>query len=332
MVSGLASIMHTFQIGRFALAAALLAPAGCTNLSQVRDFAALSLASTAQFDLVVDDLEASAQRTAAYTSDDVSYAEELPGMRYAHRVLEDYLLALAELASDELVEFRGSYDALAGEVQGLTGASAGHVKAASNLAALLTKAATDGYRRSKIRTVIGDANPDVAALCAGLKQMVALYDTQLERELEAVRRYHQGILAEVTPAPPEPGAAPAPEDGQATAVAAALKSAIRTQVELALREASAARARRAVVAEASKALLAEIAARHQDLFDHRSDLDAEELKRVIRDYRADVEELRDATRRAQRGVVPRIQQGRPGGSAPEDRSGTHETAPREEQR
>jgi hypothetical protein len=194
------------------LTACLLALAGCAPPEAVREFTAVAKDAAIQFPPLVKDLAEScirrqlASRPAGEIADVDEQARSAckslsdlePQLLATLRVLTNYLNALNELASDEVVTYDKQIDSLSSNMQSVGAFQEAHVKAAGGLAKFLANAATSGYQRKKLAEDLKAADVHVGVLCDGLGKIIREdYSRVLENEESALRsRYRDAIQAD----------------------------------------------------------------------------------------------------------------------------------------
>lgn len=193
-----------------AIAAALT---GCTNLKAVHDFAALSTEGQTLQGIAAE-LANSPKRQIQFAATESAKNELVLAANIgktneqrlvaAHGILQNYMAALASLASDGIV---ASNNALAGFNQelaeaGMFGAHAQERDAFGKLAELVDKAATDFYRQAKLREMIDQAAPAFPVAIGALQRIVTNDCVMvLQSELGNVNQYYKersGILDQGT--------------------------------------------------------------------------------------------------------------------------------------
>jgi hypothetical protein len=187
---------------------------GCTPPNAVRQFTAVARDAAAAFPPLVKDLSEScirrqlAERPVDEIADvgDQARAEcknlsDLePRLTGTVNVLVNYLNALNQLASDDIVTYDKQVDAFSSSLQSAGAFQETQVKAVGGLAKFLANAAASGYQRKKIIETLKGADADVSAVCDGLGRIVGEdYVRVLQNEQNALRsRYRDAIQADPT--------------------------------------------------------------------------------------------------------------------------------------
>lgn len=187
----------------------LLALSGCVNLSAVQEFGKLS-ADSAGYTRLTDEYVSAPERMRHYTleSDQSTLAEldkqaaarQAQGARLKayHKAVADYMKALADLASDNVVAYDPELGELidsANKASALTEEQAAPLKAVSNL---LAHATTDVYRQRKLSEVIEAGNPPLQAILQDLSQLVLAYSLSIEDERMRLDFYYRGLIAQAS--------------------------------------------------------------------------------------------------------------------------------------
>lgn len=209
--TGLLAVRISIIICTLAIAAVLT---GCTNLTAVHDFAALS-SEGHTLHAIATELADSPQRQIRYAltesaRNDLVLAADIgktneQRLVAAHAVVQSYMNALATLASDGIVASNNALAGLNEELAeaGIFGAHAEERDAFANLAELVDKAATDFYRQAKLREMIDHAAPALPVAIGALQRIVTNDCVMvLQSELGNVNQYYKersGILDQGTP-------------------------------------------------------------------------------------------------------------------------------------
>jgi hypothetical protein len=196
------------------LLGSLLVEAGCTTPDAVRQFTATGKNAIASLPPIVKDLPEAcvgrqmAERPVTEIADADSQAREAcrsfydlePRLTGTLDVLANYLNALNELASDEVVTYDKQIEGFASNLKSGGAFSEAQAKAAGGLAKFLADAAASGYQRRKIIDTLKMADADLAVLCDGLSRIIGQdYVRVLENEENALRsRYRDAIQADAT--------------------------------------------------------------------------------------------------------------------------------------
>jgi hypothetical protein len=196
---------------------ALLANLACVTPEAVRQFTAVAANASQQFSPLVSDLTASCVRkqladrplneiadVSGETQKSCSEFSDLePGLLGALNVLINYLNALNQLASNEVVSYDHQIDGFAAKVQAAGKFQDAQVTAVKGLAKFLFDAAASGYQRRKLGSAIMAADAHVAALTGALSTIVGDDYTRLlaVEEQSVIERFRQTIQADKTKNP-----------------------------------------------------------------------------------------------------------------------------------
>lgn len=184
--------------------------------------------------------------------------------------LKRYFSGLAELSDNELTSYR--YDALETALKegefGKVKIEKMHVDAYGSLSRLLIRAATDSYRKKKIRKYIGEANQPVQVLT---EKLIFILQENLRGELNFRKERTYSHYQEL--------------NRSSTTEAERSKATVDYYRELA--------GIKQKIAEtgAYVAVLKQIAAGHQQLYDNRNKLTAKKVKKLLKSYAADVQDV-----------------------------------------
>lgn len=190
--------------GRFAVLVSLLlvGQVACSLPDDVRQFTGQSLEAALLVRPVMHDLPASCVRakradeepgTFAVTADSAvdACADQTrlePQLQAALQVLTNYLQALQQLASDDVVNFDPSVENAFTKVQAVGHWQGTSADAAQALAKFLAKAAAGNYRRRQLQADLIAADKDVATLTEALAAVVRTdYTLLLDRERDSTR-------------------------------------------------------------------------------------------------------------------------------------------------
>jgi len=184
------------------LLCAVLMAGGCVDLSAVRDFAETSY-RTADYTQLVDGYIAAPGQLKRYAPDarkpafdDEQRARQgqRQGLLALHARVQDYMAALGSLASDGAVDFDKHYAKLEQAIADASFASSPQAAAARQLGDVLTKAATDGWRRRKIAALIEEANEPLQTVLSSLQRIVTKgFAEDLNQEEQTLDHYYAGL-------------------------------------------------------------------------------------------------------------------------------------------
>ena len=183
---------------------------GCADLSAIRQFSTSSTEAE-NYTRIIDDSVNIQERMKYYQAqkdiaDFEKFKKEMeqlkPGLLALNKVVSAYMKALGDLASDEVISYNTPLNNLKGEVENSSLVKGGlvtkqTVDAFAALAELISKAATDAYRRNKIQEVIGKANTPIQTILSDQKKIVEGYKLYLILELTYVRAYYGQIITKL---------------------------------------------------------------------------------------------------------------------------------------
>jgi hypothetical protein len=259
------------------LCAGLLA--GCADLKSIRKFAD-SAADTASYtDLTADYIggpdrmkgyEETKERQDELEKESAAREKQEKALLGVHRGIQDYMKAIGALASDEVISYDQSLKNLGDEIKGAKLMSDSKVDAYQGIARILLKAATDGYRQSKLKDLIGEANEPFQKVAGGLKELVGdAYVRSLNNELEVLDIYYKDVVKQ----------APANDPGTEM-----VKENWRTKRE------DLEKRKKACLTYAET--IGKIAEAHQELFNNRDKLNVKLTLDMISSYSQDLDDLK----------------------------------------
>ncbi|MFH0771540.1 MAG: hypothetical protein V1933_02850 [Candidatus Omnitrophota bacterium] len=264
-----------------------LALCGCADLKSIRDFSDIS-SESAIYTAFAGDYVKSLERQKGYQS----CAEEkekldkiierrkaqLSGLLAIHKEVSDYMSALGQLASDEIISYDKSLDEMHKKMEKIKDENGKPIfekkdmDAFGALSKLLAKAATDAYRQNKLKEIIGLANNDFQELITALKKCVeGGYIESLKNEEEAVKKYYGKILKTAENNPPQDAAIELLRDRFVEK-----KDAVDAKIN---------------AAESYVKILDKIGKGHQLLYDDRNDISSRLLLSNIKGYSKDISNL-----------------------------------------
>jgi len=152
--------------------ALLLSSCGVQDIASVQAFAALANQANEKYPSLVADFYNSCVRAAEFDTDVIPirrdiearcdrYQELRPGLLAINQVLESYIRALGNLASNETIVFDAEFQSLGNGVESLPGVQPQQADAVINLINFLVSASVDNYRREKLADVIEISNSDL---------------------------------------------------------------------------------------------------------------------------------------------------------------------------
>lgn len=240
---------------------------GCVDLSAIRSFAEVS-AETAQYKKLVDDYSTYDQRVEVYIPS--AHREALSKTRAERQLQRDqlialqtaiveYMRALGQLASDDLVSYDKELDGLAKAVGDAKWFDEPAVKAYGALAKVLARAVTDAWRQNELAQLIEETNAPLQELLRTLgARNAASFQESLRNEHAVIDKYFREIQADAGDGTPS---------AQIATVMAAERMERLTLREQAIRDYS--------------AVLEKIAKGHQQLFDGKAKLSAVDVLRGV---------------------------------------------------
>ena len=178
-----------------------IALSGCTNLSSVKQYSETANNSLAQVPTIFNDFSGSCERRAEYTHKD--YKPDCSNLKSTEKplkevvsVLQTYIKSLGTLADDKKVTFSKDIAGLEKELKGLDKLDSDQVAAVSTVAKYLSKLASDGYRRSVVKTTLKENDTQVKTITTALSDIIQQdYEALLELEKRAAIKYYRGIEA-----------------------------------------------------------------------------------------------------------------------------------------
>ena len=162
---------------RIAIAASVLALAGCTDLSAVRDISSRLTVASKNWNDVSGDIAASCERERTlnpFLTDCVEQVKASTGLVAADDVLGGYFKALSSAATESNFSLQPGLDAATGSVSGIPGIDQGQVKAVSGLIGLLVKLAAEKMREDTLKELIGDGAPAAQQILDGLLRQIVV--------------------------------------------------------------------------------------------------------------------------------------------------------------
>jgi hypothetical protein len=185
-----------------AVAAALVGPAGCANLEPIRDFANIS-ADAVRYRALVQDYVSAPEREARYAPSGhcaecdqraAARKNQEEGLLLEQVTLQAYMDALGKLAADDVVDYSKEYGGLNSAIVKANFADQAQADALSQIAGVLTKAATDAWRQKKLRELIEGTNASVQKVIAGLQQVMQGFELEEDDEETAAASYYEGLI------------------------------------------------------------------------------------------------------------------------------------------
>lgn len=172
----------------------------CADLSAISKFADAAKSASNGYSDIAKDFAASAARRAHYedksgtTEEESKYKALEPDLLAAEKPLNDYIEALAAIATDSTTSRDNSITATQSGLEKI-GMSSSQATAATGLATKVADALTAGYRSNKAGKVIKECNPLLQDYLKGLEQIVGTdYPQLLTAEQIAADGYYEGLL------------------------------------------------------------------------------------------------------------------------------------------
>jgi len=278
-------VVRAFSRAVFVLAC--IAAAGCTDPPAVKRFAAASASAGEKFPEISKDIKGSCarregyrlvgswdadldslERVTAFTC--APYARTVSRLDKSHKVLMDYIKALGSLSAGELVKYDDAVGRLGDAVGEIAPEEAKHIAAAEGISGVLAEAVAGKWRRKELGTAIGNANADVQTLTGALCESIERdYARLLDAETEAARKFYMTVIREHR------------DEEPLTAILLydrwiGEKKKIETRRE---------------TARGYVKVLKKIARGHQDLYDHRGELKSKDVRKLVVEHAAAIEDL-----------------------------------------
>lgn len=263
----------------FLFTAALLVLGGCTDLTAVQKFAAIS-ADSAAYTGLVGEYVAIQQQIARYAPREKARREaeekskaraaQVPELLALHSTVTEYMQALGALAADDLVNYDEQIDGLGAQVASAKFASQDTADAAGKVAKLIARAATDAWRRGEIRNLIGASNEPLQVVVGAMRTSVDGLLVEQKNEDDQISSYFETTRR---------------NSSDRAGKAALAEWRIQRTAEVTKR-------RKAAVDY--KKILDDIGNGHQELYDHRNDLEAEALVKNLERYTKELKALYNA--------------------------------------
>jgi hypothetical protein len=272
---------------RIVLVLASLLAAGCTDPPAVKRFAAASSAAGEKFPEISKDIKESCARREEYrlvgqwdadldslervaAGTCAPYGRTVSRLNKSHAVLMEYLKALGNLSAGDLV----SYDKTMGDFGDALGDiapdEATHIAAAEGLSTVLAEAVAGKWRRKELGQTIENANADVQILAGALCESIEKdYARLLDVETEAARKFYMSVMRQHRDQEP------------LTAI---------LLYDRWIGEKKKIEARRETARGYVK-VLKKIARGHQDLYDHRGELKSKDVRKLVLQHAAAIENL-----------------------------------------
>lgn len=246
----------------------------CADLSAISKFADAAKTASNGYSDIAKDFVASAARRAHYedktgpTEEEAKYKALEPDLLAAEKPLNDYIEALAAIATDSTISRDNSISATQAGLEKI-GMSSDQATAATGLASKVADALTTGYRSNKAGKVIKECNPLLQDYLKGLEQIAGTdYAQLLTAEQIAAQGYYDGLLHRY---------------GEKEPLAAVSIHVLRQNDLDAI-------AKKQEAAKAYLKILTDIGDAHQKLYDSEEHTDPKALAKLIEPYVKDIAE------------------------------------------
>ena len=248
---------------------------GCVDLKAIQDFAKISSESAEYTSLVDDYLDFHNRQKRYRPAEQHAQLEGKAQERMTRKtelllrqqVIEEYMEALGNLASDEIVDQSSELTNLTSALKNQAGASQAETDAFGKMAGVLANAVSDQWRKRQLEQLIERSNDPLQTILQSLKQIVRdAFGGDDQNEQFAIKSYYGTKIAESTD--PAGIAALMEWQEQREKALAVHTQTIQTYVKV----------------------LEEISEGHQKLYDERNDLSSGQLLTQIKET---AEELKD---------------------------------------
>ncbi|MBA3765896.1 MAG: hypothetical protein H0W99_02695 [Acidobacteria bacterium] len=119
------------------------------------------------------------------------FTEQQKRLIEANAVLINYLATMGDLAADDLTSYDKGLEGLGSSFTKGNIFNDAEVSAVQGLVGFLLKAASEGYRRKKLKSALEDQNSHIQTLTKALRRLVAQnYILQLQNERDEMRNYY----------------------------------------------------------------------------------------------------------------------------------------------
>ena len=255
---------------------------GCVDLKAIQDFANIS-AESAEYTALVDNYVEFPNRQKRYQPADRhaqldAMAQERMTRKtellLRHEIVEEYMEALGQLAADEIVDQSEELSQLTTNLQSQAGTNPAETEAFGKIAGILTKAVSDGWRKSQLQNLIEQSNGPLQTILKSLKQIVVDgFGGDDQNEQFAIQSYYRTKIAQSN----DPAGIAALMEWQELRVA---DLSNHTQT-----------------IQTYATLLDEVSEGHQKLFDERKDLANAQLLQQIQQSVKELKDLLDTIKK-----------------------------------
>jgi hypothetical protein len=285
--SSLADSFVVRVLARAVLALACLLAAGCTDPPAVKRFAAASAAAGEKFPEISKDIKESCVRREEYrlvgrwdadldslervtAGTCAPYGRTVSRLNKSHAILMEYMKALGSLSAGELVNYDKTTGDLGDALGDIAPDEAKHIAAAEAVSNVIAEAAAGKWRRKELGKTIENANADVQILARALCESIEKeYARLLDVETEAARKFYMSVIREHR------------DEEPLTAILLYDRWIGEKKKIDARRE----------TARGYVKVLKKIARGHQDLYDHRGDLKSKDVRKLVLQHAAAIEDL-----------------------------------------
>ena len=254
---------------------------GCANLSAIQEFASISAGSAEYTRLVDQYVESPARQKRYQPASQHARLDEMTRMRAAQRerlllrqkLVAEYMSALGQLAADEIVNYDSQIEGLANAVAQNKFADEKDADAFASVSKTLLRAATDAWRQRHLQELITESNGPLQVVVGTLRDIVEKeFAGDIDNEKLAMTGYYETLIRSSS-------------DRAGIAALEEWKTARLAEADARVRSDS-----------CYAQVLSGIAAGHQELYERRNDLGAQELVRQLKQYSNDIRRLVSAIR------------------------------------
>jgi len=269
----------------------LLVLGGCANLKSIRKFSEIS-SESATYTAFTDDYIKSVERQKRF-QDQSQYQKldkiikereaQRPGLLAFHKEVSEYMSAIGELASDEIISYDKSLDEMSDAIENIRDRDGKQlfkkeqIDAFRALSKLLAKAVTDAYRQHKLKEIIELSNNDFQIVINALKKFIEIgYIESLYNEKVVIEKYYKKIITIAEHSPPQHAAIELVKD-----------KFFEKNDEV---------GKKLIAADSYIKILDKIGKGHQLLYDNRNHISSEQLLATITGYGRDIAILYNAVK------------------------------------
>jgi hypothetical protein len=180
---------------------------GCVDLKAIHDFAKIS-AESAEYTSLVDHYLDFPNRQKRYQPPE-RYAQleamaqerltQQSALLLRHQVIEEYMEALGNLASDDIVDQSKELSNLTRTLQTQAGTNPAETEAFGKMAEILTNAISDKWRKRQLQELIERSNGPLQTIVKSLKQIIRDgFAGDAQDEQFAIQSYYRTKIAQST--------------------------------------------------------------------------------------------------------------------------------------